>query len=114
MDTYKSKKETLKQLGISSMTLLKMADQNQIEYMKTIGGHRKYNVIKYIEDNKIINKTKEKTNIKDNKKLNICYVRVSTMSQKDDLVRSLYIFYFSKMYTNMRIARIYLLFHKKK
>ena len=62
MDNYKSKKDTLKQLGISSMTLLKMTDDNKIEYMKTSGGHRKYNVSKYIEENKIITKSNKVDN----------------------------------------------------
>lgn len=92
-DKYQSKKEVLKKLGISQMTLLKLAETNKIEYIKTAGGHRKYNVTKYINDNKI--KT-EKDQVKEqelnpnnisNDKLNICYVRVSTYGQKDDLLR---------------------------
>ena len=86
---YVSKREALKQLGISSMTLLKMAENNTIEYMKTDGGHRKYNINKYIKDNKI--KT-EKEQLKDiiesnnnTNKIDICYIRVSTLGQKDDL-----------------------------
>ena len=72
------------------MTLLKMANSNKIEYIKTEGGHRKYNLSKYIKDNKIkTEKDQEKEitneNIKD--KLNICYVRVSTIGQKNDLER---------------------------
>ena len=88
---YVSKREALKQLGISSMTLLKMAENNTIEYMKTDGGHRKYNINKYIKDNKI--KT-EKEQLKDiiesnnnTDKIDICYIRVSTLGQKDDLER---------------------------
>jgi predicted site-specific integrase-resolvase len=89
-EKYISKKETLKKLGISQMTLLKMANSNKIEYIKTEGGHRKYNLSKYIKDNKIkTEKDQEKEitneNIKD--KLNICYVRVSTIGQKNDLER---------------------------
>lgn len=88
---YVSKREALKQLGISSMTLLKMAENNTIEYMKTDGGHRKYNINKYIKENKI--KT-EKEQLKDiiesnnnTDKIDICYIRVSTLGQKDDLER---------------------------
>jgi len=36
---YVSKRDALKQLGISSLTLLKMAKNNTIEYIKTNGGH---------------------------------------------------------------------------
>ena len=60
---------------------------------KTIGGHRKYNVKKYISENKKesepLNKQKSKSNIDvviDKKeKINICYIRVSTVGQKSDL-----------------------------
>jgi len=89
MDNYIGKKEALKQLGISPITLLKLADQNKIEYIKTIGGHRKYNVGKYINEN-TIKKEMLKTNEKidnDVGKINICYVRVSTLNQKEDLER---------------------------
>jgi putative resolvase len=84
---YVSKRETLKQLGISASTLIRMVEENQIEYIKTQGGHRKYNVSKYINDNKT--KIKEEVNDvdTDEEKQNICYVRVSTANQKDDLER---------------------------
>ena len=97
---YVSKREALKQLGISSMTLLKMAENNTIEYMKTNGGHRKYNINKYINDNKIkIEKEQLKDIIDSNNntdKIDICYVRVSTIGQKDDLERQK--IYMSKKY----------------
>ena len=88
-EKYIGKKKALEILGISSMTLLKLEEQNKIEVIKTMGGHRKYNVQKYINDNK--KKVDENTNLKnkntdkDNEKLNICYVRVSTQGQKSDL-----------------------------
>ena len=88
---YKSKKEVLKILGISPTTLLTLAERNKIEFIKTLGGHRKYNVKKYLNDNKIKtdmdvkNEKEEEKILKD--KISICYVRVSTAAQKDDLVR---------------------------
>jgi predicted site-specific integrase-resolvase len=61
------------------MTLLKIEKEKKIEIIKTIGGNRKYNVQKYIDDN-------IKENIKqNNEKQNICYVHVSTIGQKNDL-----------------------------
>ena len=91
MSEYIGKKETLKKLGISPITLLKLADLNKIDYIKTVGGHRKYNVEKYINENVIKKENlKEKTNnnvINQTEKLNICYVRVSTLNQKNDLER---------------------------
>ena len=88
---YKSKKEVLKILGISPTTLLTLAEKNKIEFIKTLGGHRKYNIKKYLNDNKIKtdmdvkNEKEEEKILKD--KISLCYVRVSTAGQKDDLVR---------------------------
>ncbi len=85
-EQYIGKKKALEILGISAMTLLKLEEMNKIEVIKTIGGHRKYNVKKYIEDNKKESEPIEKTKKdKNNKKQNICYVRVSTSGQKSDL-----------------------------
>ncbi len=87
-DNYVGKKIALKRLGISHMTLIKMVENKQIEYIKTNGGQRKYNVDKYIVDNK---QTVKIENIEETieKKLDICYVRVSTSNQKDDLERQI-------------------------
>ena len=88
INKYIGKKQALDVLGISSMTLLKLVEHRKIEIIKTVGGHRKYNVQKYIEDNKKesepINSLKE---INNKEKVNICYVRVSSNGQKDDLER---------------------------
>ncbi len=86
-EQYIGKKKALEILGISAMTLLKLEELNKIEVIKTIGGHRKYNVNKYINDNKkesepVVKDKKEKTK---NEKINICYVRVSIQGQKSDL-----------------------------
>lgn len=85
-DKYIGKKKALEILGISALTLLKLEELNIIEVIKTIGGHRKYNVMKYIKENKKESESKEKDNKLNNKeKLNLCYVRVSTNGQKNDL-----------------------------
>ena len=87
---YVSRKKALEILGLSPVTLLKLEGNNKIEIIKTQGGHRKYNVQKYIDDNKkeAIN-NKDKTNnenkIINKEKINICYIRVSTQGQKNDL-----------------------------
>ena len=101
---YISKRDALKQLGISSLTLLKMAKNNTIEYIKTNGGHRKYNINKYINDNKIkIEKEqlKDITESNNTDKINICYVRVSTYGQKDDLERQK--IYMTEKYPNYEL-----------
>ena len=82
---YVGKKEALEILGLSSMTLLKLERENKIEIIKTIGGHRKYNVQKYIDDNKKESEPLKEIKIINNKKINICYIRVSTVGQKSDL-----------------------------
>lgn len=70
-----------------------MEHYDKIEIIRTSGGHRKYNVDKYIDDNKksIINKQYNDVHINNINRtidgLNICYIRVSTLSQKDDLSR---------------------------
>lgn len=103
-DIYVSRKIALHTLGISPMTLLKLEKTNMIDTIKTPGGHRKYNVGKYIAANKkTVDNVKDKVNdkigdnvdssidvdieqkVKKDEKLNICYVRVSTAGQKDDL-----------------------------
>jgi predicted site-specific integrase-resolvase len=86
IDKYIGKKKAMDILGISALTLLKLEELNKIEVIKTIGGHRKYNVMKYIKENKKESESKEKDNKLNNKeKLNLCYVRVSTNGQKNDL-----------------------------
>lgn len=87
VNNYVSKKEALQHLGVSSMTLIKMANTNQIEYIKTQGGHRKYNISKYIRDNKINIAEEQKEEDVENEKINISYIRVSTLGQKSDLER---------------------------
>ena len=95
MDTkFVSRKIALEKLGLSPMTLLKLEKNNQIEVIRTIGGQRKYNVDKYINENKKCSTVKNELSSNklnsestDNSKLNICYIRVSTYGQKDDLSR---------------------------
>lgn len=84
-EKYIGKKKALELLGISSMTLLKLEEQNKIEVIKTIGGHRKYNVQKYINDNKKKVDDNKIDELDNKQKLNICYIRVSTQGQKSDL-----------------------------
>lgn len=88
MDNYYSKRDTLKTLGISHMTLIKLVQTEKIEYIKTVGGQRKYNVVKYINDNMVKTKhEKVAETLQTTVKQNICYVRVSTSGQQNDLVR---------------------------
>ena len=76
---YISPKNACKILGVHYKTLYKWMEDKKIEAIRTQGGKRMYNVNKYIEEN---------TNIKKIKR-NICYCRVSTYKQKDDLNRQI-------------------------
>ena len=102
-EQYIGKKKALEILGISAMTLLKLEELNKIEVIKTVGGHRKYNVTKYINENKKESDPviKEKKENPKNEKLNICYVRVSTNGQKSDLEHKKT--YMTKKYTKYEV-----------
>lgn len=83
-------------LGIHHRTLLSWDAKGKIDTIRTAGNNRLYNVKKYLAEakNKQEKKKQEKKSdnvvIKEEKKenkLNICYVRVSSKSQADDLER---------------------------
>ena len=81
-------------IGVHQRTLYLWDARGLIETIRTTGGKRLYNVEKYLkektdnEDNKIKNTVEnlDELDIK-KEKLNICYIRVSSNSQKDDLER---------------------------
>jgi len=84
-------------LGVHYKTLYNWTDRGQIETIRTPGGKRLYNVAKYIKENK---------NINDNKiliKRKICYCRVSTYGQKDDLTRQ--VEYMKKKYPTYELIK---------
>jgi len=76
MEQFLTPKEASKELKVCQQTLKKWEKEKIIEVMRTPGGKRMYNVEKYLIDNNIVKK-KEKRKI--------CYCRVSSRSQKDDL-----------------------------
>ena len=82
-------KEASKILGVHQRTLYQWDEKGEIETIRTSGNKRLYNVKKYLASR--IKKTNICDNLDDldnkNEKLNICYVRVSTQNQKDDLER---------------------------
>jgi len=88
-------KEASKIIGVHQRTLYLWDEKKLIETIRTPGGKRLYNVEKYIKEqecekeNKLNNEVCENLDELDGLegKLNICYVRVSSMSQKDDLER---------------------------
>lgn len=76
MENYLSRNEASKLLKIHYHTLYKLADNNEIDTIKK-GSRQYYNVNKYLKDKGIV-----KTQV--NKKY-ICYCRVSSQKQKEDL-----------------------------
>jgi predicted site-specific integrase-resolvase len=90
MSNFVTRKIVLETLNIHYNTLQNLVKRKEIEYV-TIGRKRSYNLNKYIRDN----------NIQINKKENICYCRVSSKKQSEDLERQ--IEYMRNLYPNYRI-----------
>ena len=82
-------KEASNILGVHQRTLYQWDKKGEIETIRTSGNKRLYNVKKYLASK--VKATNVCDNLDDldnnNEKLNICYVRVSSQNQKDDLER---------------------------
>jgi len=81
-NNYLSPKKTCEILGVYYKTLYKWEKDGKIDVIRTPGGKRFYNVEKYIRENININQNSKE-------RIKICYCRVSTYNQKDDLVRQI-------------------------
>lgn len=93
MINYYSSKDACKILGICRKTLQTYANTNKINFIRTEGGWRKYDVDSYLKTNKIV----------ETEKLKICYCRVSSYEQKEDLERQVNIL--SNKYPNHLIIQ---------
>jgi len=92
MDKFISRKEALKILGIHYHTLYKLVENEELESI-TIGNKNFYNISGYLKEKGIkLNKEIKK---------NICYCRVSSQKQKDDLDRQIQ--YMKDKYPNYEI-----------
>ena len=82
-------KEASKILGVHQRTLYQWEEKGEIETIRTSGNKRLYNVKKYLASKVKANNVCDNLDDLDNnnEKLNICYVRVSTQNQKEDLER---------------------------
>ena len=80
MNSFVTRKEATSILGVHYHTLYRMANDKEIE-TATIGKRQMYNVNKYLQSKKILN-----INVKRRK---ICYCRVSSSKQKEDLNRQM-------------------------
>jgi predicted site-specific integrase-resolvase len=88
MNNFKGGKEAAQILGVHQRTLYIWEEKGLIETIRTPGNKRLYNIDKFIEEKKCKNMVCENLDELDAKnKLNICYIRVSSTNQKDDLER---------------------------
>jgi predicted site-specific integrase-resolvase len=88
MNQYIGGKQASKELGVHPRTLYLWESKGVLETIRTPGGKRLYNVKKFLEEHVQDKKEVTLENIEEiNEKLNICYVRVSTNGQKEDLKR---------------------------
>ena len=91
-DKFVRSKIASQKLGTSLVSLREWDRLGKIETIRTGGNQRLYNVEKYLNEQKKED-IKDKVAVKnedikeDNTKVNICYIRVSTIGQKDDLER---------------------------
>lgn len=87
---YVPRKKVLEILGIHYQTLYNLVKRKEIETVK-VGRVSVYNLDKYIRDNNILINNKEK----------ICYCRVSSQKQKEDLERQINLM--KELYPNHKI-----------
>lgn len=88
---YYSSKETCKKLGICRKTLQNWANEGKIKYIRTEGDWRKYDLDSYLNENNLLPKVK------------VCYCRVSSYDQKEDLVRQ--VSYLTQKYPSHEIIK---------
>jgi len=86
---YVTSREACKQLGLHPNTLRKLADNAKIKYYKTESGQRRYDIEAYLG---IVRK-----------RTVVCYCRVSSYKQKDDLQRQ--IAYMADKYPEAEIVK---------
>ena len=98
MENYVKTGEACKILKVHNQTLYRWADRGKIEMKRTPGNDRLFNVSKFLQDNKFIEKKEEKI-----VRRKICYCRVSTQGQKDDLIRQ--VNYMKEKYPNHELIK---------
>ena len=96
MENYVTPKIACQMLGVHYQTLRNWDKKGQIETTRTPGNKRLYNVKKYLKDNNI--KIEDETK---NEKRRVCYCRVSTHGQSDDLKTQVELM--EKLYPNHEI-----------
>jgi predicted site-specific integrase-resolvase len=82
-------KKALELLGVHSRTLYQWEEKGKIETIRTSGNMRLYNVGKYLRLQLGIEEGTDDINENCESQLNICYCRVSSQGQRDDLQRQI-------------------------
>ena len=101
MEEYLSGLKASKILGVHQRTLYLWETNKKIDTIRTPGGKRLYNVKKYLATTEKNNEFIDIDNIEMLNKENLIYARVSTLKQKDDLVRQ--IEYLREKYPNHKL-----------
>lgn len=94
MAKFVRRKEVLDVLKVHYQTLYRMEDKGLIDVKRTDGGHRLYNLEKYLRLNNIEN---------EKEKINVCYCRVLSKKQEKDLQTQ--IKFMRKKYPNNTIIK---------
>lgn len=91
MEKYVPGKKVMNVLGVHQQTLYSWDKKGLIDTIRTPGGKRLYNLEKYLNNTvkNNVEETKEIDNDNEANQMNICYCRVSTVGQKDDLKRQI-------------------------
>lgn len=97
-EEYVKPKQAAKILGCVTRTLRNMEDDGRIKSIRGDSGHRKYNVKEYLQK---IGVSKNSGDSKSPERINVCYCRVSSKSQKSDLERQ--ILYIKEKYPTYEI-----------
>lgn len=104
MDSFVGGKKASEILGVHQKTLYKWDELKIIEVMRMPGGKRLYNVNKFLKERKLTynkeNVVKEEED-EIRERVKICYARVSSLGQKEDLERQKLVL--KQLYPNHKI-----------
>jgi predicted site-specific integrase-resolvase len=87
MDKYVKSKIAVKELKVGEDTLRRWSKQGKIDFILTPGRQRLYNIEKFLIEYGVKEEIPKENELNIKKK--ICYCRVSTKGQKDDLERQI-------------------------
>lgn len=86
---YVSSKEAAEKLGVHFQTLRNWDREGKIKTIRSPGGKRFYDIKSFLEENDKQDKEKFKIDEEKGERKKICYCRVSSYSQKDELIHQM-------------------------